>query len=107
MEDMRAFLADKRRRFWTGLEGAESKTIINFNSNNQIQQIHCRKKIEPYSGVFLQRQKRMVIYYVKQFVKESQWREKQTLCFQKIGIIWPFLCINWNQIQKPNNQNPK
>ena len=20
---------------------------------------------------------------------------------------WPFLCINWNQIQKPNNQNPK
>ena len=23
MEDMRAFLADKRRRFWTGLEGAE------------------------------------------------------------------------------------
>ena len=23
IEDMRAFLADKRRRFWTGLEGAE------------------------------------------------------------------------------------
>ena len=45
MEDMRAFLADKRRRFWTGLEGAESKTIIIFDSNNQIEQIHCGKKI--------------------------------------------------------------
>ena len=52
MEDMRAFLADKRRRFWTGLEGAESKTIISFNSNNQIQQIHWEKKIGEIQKTF-------------------------------------------------------
>ena len=39
------------------------------------------------SWSLLQCQKRIIIYYVKQFVKESQWREKQTLCFQKIGIL--------------------
>ena len=55
MEDMRAFLADKRRRFWTGLEGAESKTIVNFNSNNQTEQIHCGKKIckGKYEGPYM------------------------------------------------------
>ena len=26
---------------------------------------------------------------------------------KKFVYLWPFLCINWNQIQKPNNQNPK
>ena len=31
-----------------------------------------KDNVSPYSGVFLQTQKRIVIYYVKKFVKESQ-----------------------------------
>ena len=33
--------------------------------------------------------------------QESEWLRIETV------NIWSFLCINWNQILKPNNQNPK
>ena len=38
---------------------------------------------------------------------KSNNRTKNQSFIQIFGLLWSFLCINWNQIPKPNNQNPK
>ena len=35
------------------------------------------------------------------------WWAQGEQYWQLLKVLWSFLCINWNQILKPNNQNPK
>ena len=37
----------------------------------------------------------------------EKWSKSLIKCQYFLVNYWPFLCINWNQILKPNNQNPK
>ena len=39
--------------------------------------------------------------------KEATQRAEKYEESVSFALKWPFLCINWNQIPKPNNQNPK